>query len=802
MIKTKKYMFLGFSILFLCCLCIPMAGVAASGDTSQETVSITEFYNNGKLGDSYERARSGEAVVTISSVEEMKIFFKCLEDFNLTYGISFRQEKDITFSEYTFDYNPDSNWLFVYKDGVCQKHYGVGLPMEVVRQFGLEDVYFKLEIARNFWGEYDGRGYSITGFIAANGGPSVAGGIFGFIRERGIIRNVKIKNCYLDHAWGAICGENRGVIENCSVESVVGNSWAIGGIAYRNCGTIRRCKASNLLWCAAWGFGDFGGIAAVSYSGKISDCAVERLKIKMVESNIHQSDSEVAKQGLSAGGIVGCQRGGQIVNCSSIYEALCTCTGYERVGGIVGCLENGITDNNIKFISSQIGNCISAGKLQGKIAGGIVGKICQTECTSEVLLQNNLNLARVYGSIAGGVVGQLEEGKVTACYSYANSNAPEAVTTTLVVGEKTSGSVVECYTVNQAQVYGEPSANVIDADSTYGNTKMLLTALNNGVTVNSDYAKWKAGVLGYPVLISELDESPQGDYELGSEIETSFPYQPGSTEKPSVTNIPEVTALPTPTVTPEMTVSPTPAVTPEITESPAPAVTPNMTALPSPVPPPGSSASPLPDITASPSNQEEEKNLSQKLTVKKLKVKVNTSMYVGLSWKRSQWADGYQILRSVKSSSGYREIGKTSASEPGYVDKTAKKGRLYYYMVRGYTKKDGSTVYGHGQKKKVKLAWYPVPSLRLSAGRTSSGKSYVQIRISKYFGSYVEVYFKVKGKKYIKAPLKKERIAFYNGKLRFSYKTKSLLYCKVRTYGIKNGKKQYSFFSKEKKIRL
>lgn len=780
MMKKRKYMVFGFSILFLCCLCIPMAGVAASGEASQETVSITEFYNNGKLGDSYERARWGEAVVTISSAEEMKIFFKCLDDFDLTYGISFRQEKDITFSECRFDFNPDSNRLFVYKDGVCQENYGVGLPMGVVRRFGLEDVYFKLGAGRDFWGDYDGQGYSITGFIAANGGLSVNGGIFGHIREGGIIRNVKIKNCYLDHAWGAICGENRGVIENCSVESVVGNSWAIGGIAYSNCGLIRRCKASNMLLCAAWGYGDFGGIAAVSYSGKISDCAVERLKIKMVESNIHQSDSNVAEKGLSAGGIVGCQRGGQIVNCSSIYEALCTCTGYERVGGIVGCLENGITDNYIsvsQFVSSQIGNCICAGKLQGKIAGGIVGKICQTECASEVLLQNNLNLAGVYGSIAGGVVGQLEEGKVTACYSYAKSNAPEAVTTTLVVGERTSGSVVECYTVNQAQVYGEPSANVIDADSTYGNTKMLLTALNNGVAVYSGYVKWKAGVLGYPVLISESDEAPQGDYELGSEIEISFPYQPGNTEKPSVTDIPEVTALPTP------------------------AVTPNMTALPSTAQPPGSSASPLPDITVLPSNQEE-KNLPQKPVIKKLNIKVDTSMRVRLSWKRSQWADGYQILRSVKSSSGYREIGKTPASRSGYVDKTARRGRLYYYMVRGYTKNSGNTVYGKGQKKKVQLAWYPVPSLHLSAGRTSSGKSYVQIRISKYLGSYVEVYFKVKGKKYIKVPLKRERIAFYNGKLRFSYKTKSLLYCKVRTYGIKKGKKQYSFFSKEKKIRL
>ena len=185
--------------------------------------------------------------------------------------------------------------------------------------------------------------------------------------------------------------------------------------------------------------------------------------------------------------------------------------------------------------------------------------------------------------------------------------------------------------------------------------------------------------------------------------------------------------------------------------------------------------------------------MSKKLAIKNLKIKAGASMHVNLSWKSNQWTDGYQILRSGKSSAGYKVIGEASASKTKYVDKTAKRGCLYFYMVRGYIKDESSTVYGNGLKRKVQIAWYRAPSLRLSAGKTSAGKSYVQVGISKYSGSYIEVYFKVKGKKYI---------AFYNGKLRFSYKTKSLLYCKVRTYGIKKGKKQYSYFSKERKIRL
>ena len=78
----------------------------------------------------------------------------------------------------------------------------------------------------------------------------------------------------------------------------------------------------------------------------------------------------------------------------------------------------------------------------------------------------------------------------------------------------------------------------------------------------------------------------------------------------------------------------------------------------------------------------------------------------------------------------------------------------------------------------------------------------MQVGVSECSGSYVEVYFKRQGQSYVKVPLKNKKIAFYNGKLRFSYKTKSLLYCKVRTYQLKKGKKYYSAFSKERTIQL
>lgn len=748
--KKGRYIVLGSMFLFICGLCIAIAGKAITGEAAQETVSITEFYNNGVLfGAGHDRARQG-AVVTISNVEEMKIFLKCLYYSEWTKGISFRQEADISFSDYTFAYDFDGEQLIINKNGRPLKYKDFLWDMDAVRSLGLEDACVEVKQGRDFLGKYDGQGYSVSGFILIGNDPRYSG-IFGHTMEQAVIRRLKVKNCFLSDAYGTVCGYNEGTIEDCSAEYILNIGGSAGGVAESNSGSIFRCRLEHGIFSSIFlNAGHFGGIVASSYGGKMSDCAVEHLQI-WVKTALTTDGS--IKKGLSAGGIAGYQAGGQISNCSSCYEMICPNDGMINTGGIVGRLEDGAVDNLLgvsKGMASEIRNCISTGKLYGAKAGGIVGKIELTESASEVLLKNNLSLAEIDGDITGGVVGQLDGGQVIVCYAYEPSKFPDTV------GQRSAGSVTDCHVVNKAQVYGEASADVIDTDSAYSNTNMLLTALNNGAADSTNYLKWKAGVLGYPVLISDLGEAPIGDYELGSEIEVSLPYKPEETTKP-----------------------PSDA-------------------------PPDSSVSPSPDVTAPPSNQENEnkQNLIKNLTVKNLKAELKSSLYVRLSWSKNQWADGYQILRSAKSTSGYKVIGKTSVSGTVYVDKTAKGGQAYYYKVKGYAANAGSTVYGKGQKKKIQIAWYQAPSLRLSAGKTSDGKSYVQLGISKYLGSYIEVYFKVDGKNYIKAPLRNKRIAFYNGKLRFSYKTKSLLYCRVRTYEMKKGKKQYSAFSKEKKIRL
>ena len=56
---------------------------------------------------------------------------------------------------------------------------------------------------------------------------------------------------------------------------------------------------------------------------------------------------------------------------------------------------------------------------------------------------------------------------------------------------------------------------------------------------------------------------------------------------------------------------------------------------------------------------------------------------VNLKWQKVNGAAGYVVYRSTKKGSGYTKIAQiTKGSTVKYTDKTAKKGKKYYYKVR------------------------------------------------------------------------------------------------------------------------
>lgn len=105
------------------------------------------------------------------------------------------------------------------------------------------------------------------------------------------------------------------------------------------------------------------------------------------------------------------------------------------------------------------------------------------------------------------------------------------------------------------------------------------------------------------------------------------------------------------------------------------------------------------------------------------------------------------------------------------------------------------------KKKNTKLS---APGFSLKKKRTSTGKRYVEIKLKAYQGNYIEIMVKKKGgKQFYKLKIRNNNIRKLKKKFNFQYKKqKGTMIFKIRTYKKKNGKRIYSYWSKEKKVRL
>ena len=86
-----------------------------------------------------------------------------------------------------------------------------------------------------------------------------------------------------------------------------------------------------------------------------------------------------------------------------------------------------------------------------------------------------------------------------------------------------------------------------------------------------------------------------------------------------------------------------------------------------------------------------------------LKVKLTSSKYAKLTWKKNTRATGYIIYSSTKKNSGYKEIARiTSKSKTSYTDKSVKikKNVKRYYRIRAYRTLD-KTVFNGIRSQKI-----------------------------------------------------------------------------------------------------
>ena len=221
----------------------------------------------------------------------------------------------------------------------------------------------------NFTGTFDGNNKTITG-LTINQSATDNVGLFASIAEGGTVKNLKLDDVDITAGSnvGAIVGENKGTIENCSVSgSVTGSS-----------------KNSYV-----------GGIAGWHREGTITDC----------------HSSATVKGMAYVGGIAG-QSNASITACCSTGSVTATTNSkyYSYAGGVVGLNSNG----------TVLTACYATGDVKGDgdCVGGVVGDNVHS---TVIACYHATGSVTSVSSTTGGVAGRNSldlygRGTITACY--------------------------------------------------------------------------------------------------------------------------------------------------------------------------------------------------------------------------------------------------------------------------------------------------------------------------------------------------------------------------------------------------
>lgn len=703
--KKISKVFMMLAVCACAALTVPSFGKADTNDTenateTKEEISIHEFYNNGTFGAAFEQAQNG-AIVTISSREDMEIFFRCLKDVKWTSGITFRQDADITFSDDTYSYNEKDQYIEIYNAnkelaGICDrsgKIYAADKKtVSSIEKLGLKDAVISNE-NQEFEGTYDGQKHKLRGFVV-QGGDQIHSGLFGHIQLLANVSDIDVENVLLLDSTGTFAGSMEGNIKNCTIHGLAAYGSQVGGFFWQTggYGGVRYCRIFDSAIVSAKNSAEkesdicLGGVAGSHYTGRLYGCSAENIRI--------YSYGETTSM---VGGIAGFMEGGDIVNAETFGTLSVPKKGKNyQVGGIVG------EAKSKNFLA--IYNCVVVGGFYGGAAGGITGDISVRKPGSdmEAYLENDVCLAKVDGTYAGAMTGTMDGAEILNNYRY------DAVSPKTFIGAKKSGSESEDYVLDKSQL-----------------GMSLTVKLNAWVAVRSRsiFTDWKNGVNDYPVLLFEETPSPEG------------------TQKPTEQKIFAI----------------------------------------------GGSQSEVDDYIVKAGD------------VSQMTATLTSKMTASLSWTAVSGAEGYEIYRKSDPKADYALLKRVAASRKTYTDTSVKKGSVYYYCIKAYKTSDGTKVYGNAANTTIQIPWMSAPQFTLTKKK---GKKVMCLTLKKYEGTHVEVYFKNKKGKYVKAPLKPEKISYYKGKLSFTYKKKSVVKCKIRTYTIKNKKKRYSLYSKVKTIRL
>ena len=394
-----------------------------------------------------------------------------------------------------------------------------------------------------------------------------------------------------------------------------------------------------------------------------------------------------------------------------------------------------------------------------------------------------------------------------------------------------------CYKITQSQLLGQETTTNIGS-SAVNSYPDLLRCLNSYVGQTEDYdplLNWKmrdqvgpvidystSPVSSYPPVITSVPSLTPAPttvvptvtpVTVSSDTPTSAP----SLSSAPTTMTPTVTSTVTPTNTPTAISSLTPAPTtavPTVTPTVVPSLTPSVRPTGQPATEPRITPSPtLPVKTAKPAktpvhtlsatpqtpfatDDDNALNAPKQMTIK---ASADRSGSVRITWKSSTDRDGFLLYRSTNKT-GYKRIAMITARTTTYLDRKVSAGTKYRYKAVPYVLKNGQTVRGSASKIQTVSPRLMAPKYSLTKHRTVDGQRFLQIRLNKYQGKYVDVYIRKNVGRYVLLRLKNNNIKQQKGifKLHYSFRNATIS-VKLRTYD-KKPVPQKSFYSNEKTI--
>ncbi|MDD4445111.1 MAG: GLUG motif-containing protein [Eubacteriales bacterium] len=287
-----------------------------------------------------------------------------------------------------------------------------------------------------------------------------------------IIRNVELIDADVtgEGSVGALAGWNNGLVENMyATGEVNGDGDAVGGLIGENDGTVTGSHFDGTVTTVAGNESvDFaGGLIGVNYdNGSITDCYA----ISTVTSEV----------GYGTGGLVGANSGP--INDS---HAICSVTGNDTVGGLVG-------ENNI----GTIDNSYADGDVTGSsYVGGLTGfnefTITDSYFTGTVTASGDCSGGLV-GESSGSIQGCHADATVTSAANYVGGLAgySRGASFSYATGSVTGGSYVGGLI---GESYRNFASDVIDASystsAVTGHSHIGGLAGSNEADISASYAK-------------------------------------------------------------------------------------------------------------------------------------------------------------------------------------------------------------------------------------------------------------------------------------------------------------------------